>query len=371
MDGTALDEEWGVVRDLLLPPGWQELARSTGAFQRARGIGDPESLLRVLLLHVGGGLSLRQTVARAAELGLGSISDVALLKRLRAAEPWLRELAQAMLRHHRSRVALSARWKRHRVRVVDATTVEEPGATGTTWRVHFSLQLPSLACDFFEVTGADGGECFQRLDARAGDVVLGDRGYSHREGVAHLTQLGAKAVVRLAHASFPLLTRSADPFDLFGNLRKLKGTASGEWPVSFDSSHGVQNARLCAIRKSPHAAALAKEQTLRRARKKKKNIQPSTLEAAEYVLVLTTLDESEASTDDVLELYRARWQVELAFKRLKSLLAAGHVPKHDPISARAWLYGKLLVALLLDRLIDEAGFFSPWGLTLRAADAVA
>jgi hypothetical protein len=371
MEATALDDEWVVVRDLLLPRGWRDLARSSGAFQRARGVADPESLLRVLLLHIGGGLSLRQTVVRARELGLGSISDVALLKRLRAAEPWLRELTQAMCDRPRSRPALSPRWRGRRIRVVDATTVEEAGATGTTWRVHFSLQLPSLACDFFEVTGPEGGECFQRLDARAGDVVLGDRGYSHREGVAHLTKLGAKTVVRLAHAGFPLLTRRGAPFDLFGSLRKLVKQSSGAWRVSFESSEGLQNARLCAIRKSPLAATRAKERTLRRAQKKGKKIRPSTLEAAEYVLVLTTLDEREASTDDVLELYRARWQVELAFKRLKSLLGAGHVPKHDPVSARAWLYGKLLVALLLDRLIEEAGFFSPWGLAVAASDEVA
>ena len=85
---------------------------------------------------------------------------------------------------------------------------------------------------------------------------------------------------------------------------------------------------------------------------------------AEYVLVFTTLPDSEASVDQVLEAYRLRWQVELTFKRLKSIAQIGHVPKHDDQSSRAWLYGKLLVALLSQRLARVGKSISPWGYLL-------
>ena len=65
------------------------------------------------------------------------------------------------------------------------------------------------------------------------------------------------------------------------------------------------------------------------------------------------------STTEVLELYRRRWQIELLFKRLKSLALIGHVAKHDPRSSRAWLYGKLLVALLTEKLIRLGRDISP------------
>ena len=73
----------------------------------------------------------------------------------------------------------------------------------------------------------------------------------------------------------------------------------------------------------------------------------------------------------MLELYRSRWQVELAFKRLKTLLGAGHVPKSDDQSAGAWMQGKILTALLLERLLLEARIFSPWGYPLRDVEPVA
>ena len=60
-----------------------------------------------------------------------------------------------------------------------------------------------------------------------------------------------------------------------------------------------------------------------------------------------------------------RWQIELAFKRLKSLLQLGHLPKRDIESARAGMQIKLLLALLTEHFAWEARFFSPWGYRLE------
>jgi hypothetical protein len=68
--------------------------------------------------------------------------------------------------------------------------------------------------------------------------------------------------------------------------------------------------------------------------------------------------------EQVLELYRLRWQIELVFKRMKTIVQLGHLPKHDQRSARAWLYGKLLVALLTEKLIRCGRDISPWGYML-------
>jgi hypothetical protein len=84
MDATTLTREWGVITGLL-PPEWRELARETGALQRARQVRDPDTLLFLVLLHVASGLSLRQAAARAQVMGIASISDVGLMKRLRGA----------------------------------------------------------------------------------------------------------------------------------------------------------------------------------------------------------------------------------------------------------------------------------------------
>lgn len=365
-----VEREWAVVSQFL-PPGWRELAKAKGALVRARGVGDPETLLRLLLMHVAGGLGLQQTVARAAQQGLATISAVALHKRLQASEPWLRALTLQMLAHTRYRPELAARWKTRRVRVVDATDITEAGARGATWRVHYSLRLPTLDCDSFEVTGAEVGETFRRFDVKPGDIILGDRGYCHARGIASVLAARADVVVRLTSTALRLFkARGSERFDLFAALRSLRGHQVGEWSVAFGAEGQRVKARLCAVRKTVAAAEDAKAKMLRAARKKGRRLLPQTIEAAEYIVVLTTLDR-HTSASEVLELYRARWQVELAFKRLKSLLQGGHVPKSHPESARAWIQAKLLTVLLIERLIEEAGFFSPWGCELPAAQHLA
>lgn len=371
MSAKLVDEEWEILAGLL-PEGWRAMARTQGAMVRAGGrVSDADTLLQLLLLHVATGLSLKQAAARARVQGLATISDVALLKRLRNSGPWLAELARRMYQASRfavDEVGLGGR----RLRAVDATTVEEPGATGTDWRVHYTVRLPELTCDFFEVTDVRGPETYKRVPVEAGDVVLGDRGYSHREGVAHVVQHGGDVVVRLTSTGFPLVEPTGDlPFDLLSHLRTLDGHLAAQWSVAFHAAGQSWQARVCAIRKSQAAADLAKKKILQMASKKQKAVRPETLEFAEYVMVLTTLPPTTLDAAGVMALYRARWQIELCFKRIKSLLQLGHLPKHSDKSARAWIQGKLLTVLLIERLIIEARFFSPWGFQLPTPQPVA
>lgn len=369
MDSETLLREWSIITGFL-PPDWRDLARTTGALTRAREIREPDTLLRLILLHVGTGLSMRQTAARAERAGLARISDVSLRSRIRNAGPWLRALTQRMFAASPHGGALSTTSEGRQVRVVDATTVNEPGSTGTDWRVHYSLKLSTLECDFFEVTDPSGGETYARLPVQPGDVILGDRGYSHREGVAHVVDRGGDVVVRLNTGAFPLCDSQGAAFDLLGSLRMLPEHEPGEWPVSFTASGRSYGARVVAIRKSAEAARLSREKLTRAARKKQKQVRPETLEAAGYIIVLTTLGPGTPASE-VLELYRSRWQVELVFKRIKSLLGAGHVPKKDPEAARAWIHGKLLAVLLIEKLGEAARLFSPWGYELRRGKPLA
>jgi hypothetical protein len=372
MKTRQLEEEWQIIASFL-PADWRQLARTTGAMRRARGqIRDADTLLQVLLLHVATGLSLKQAVARAQMQGLASITDVGLLLRLRSSEAWLRELARRMFEASRFSLQQPEGLAGRRLRAVDATTVEEPGATGTDWRVHYCINLQEMRCDFYELTDVRGAETYTRVPISPGDIVLGDRGYCHREGVAHVLANQGDVIVRLTSTGFPLLDARHDhSFALLPHLRKLRGCAPGEWKVCFVASGKTWQARLCAVRKSDLAAERAKKKLLQAASKKQKKPLPATLEFAEYVFVLTSLTRAEANTREVLQLYRARWQIELCFKRMKSLLRLGHLPKRSDASARAWIQGKLLTVLLIERLIDEARCFSPWGFNLQAQEPLA
>jgi len=366
---NAADESWEIL-ERFLPDNLQQSAREHGAFRRARGeIKSASVLLRLILLHVAGGLSLEQAVVRARENKLVKISAVGLFKRLRSAGPWLAWLT-AQLVKELSKDWDDALWKGRPIRVLDATDIEEPGPTGTDWRLHYSLRLPQLSCDFLELTDVHGGETLKRLPVDKGDIVLCDRGYSHRAGVAQVLAQEADVVVRLNSGAFPLEDEQGQPLDLVKRVEKLKVGQASEWPVWFVHQGQRHRLRLCVLRKSQVATAQAQRKAEKKARKKGQEVRPETLKLAAFVLVLTSLPASWG-TLLILELYRVRWQVELAFKRLKQLLAAGHVPKTTDASSRAWLQAKILTAVLIEHMIHAGRFFSPWGYRLSGGTALA
>lgn len=357
----TMPEGWEILREWL-PRELGELAKEHGFMQRASGLQDAETWLRLLLMHAGGGLSLEQTVVRAKELKLADLSAVALFKRLRRAGPWLEAITRRLLESRAVRRSVDE-WQRQVV-VVDATDVQEPGSTGTAWRVHYQLGLSDLRCEEYALTDTHGGERLGRFKFAAGQIVLADRGYCHRAGVAHVLQQAAHAVVRLHPHAFPLETETGEPLDLCAWARTLPDRRPKQRWVWFSHGGCRQRLRLCALRKSTVATERACKKQRAKASRMGRELKADTVELAGYILVLTSLPTADWPAARVLSLYRYRWQIELVFKRLKSLLGLGHVPKTSDRSARAWLQAKILTALLLERAMHEARFFSPWGFPL-------
>jgi Transposase DDE domain len=357
-DENLATGDWPIICTFL-PKGWQEMARTSGALRRARDIPDPESLLRLLLMHVANGYSLAETAARAGDLGM-NLSAVAVFKRLRASEEWFRWLAE----QERSRDRVTVESQGRPVRIVDATTVSEPGSTGTDWRVHYAVNLANLQCDFFELTDVKGGETLRRIPVMAGDIMMGDRIYATPVGAAHVKASKADLLVRLNRQSLPLYAGGEKRLDVLQLFRSLKNGQTKEWDTEVRPPDGGRIAgRLIALKRSAEATRLARRRLEMNASKKQKKVSAESWKAAQYFFVWTTLGESfEAPA--VLELYRLRWQIELAFKRMKSIMGLGHLPKKDPASARAWLHGKIFASLLVERMVEAADTFSPWGFRL-------
>ncbi len=412
---AGLGGDWATV-ERVLPDGWQAQARALGAISRSTGLSDPSVLLRVLLIHLADGAGLRESSARAALSGLATISDVGILKRLKRCGAWFEWMAQALRSAHGAPlarslvsegsgdVAMATAESGRRVRLIDGTMVSEPGDTGSKWRLHYSVTLPTLSCDQVVLSAPSMGETLKRYRVVAGDIFIADRGYANPAGVAHVLDGQADVIVRTNLVTLPLYVREAEGvqaspgcprerFDVLAHLRQLRsphqaqapsnaateaagavgamGTMGelGEWPVWVKVDKAGKRwiaGRLCAIKKNRAASALGEARVRRESQRNGTTLQPQTLEAAGYVFVFTTLGASYSAAR-VLELYRMRWQIELIFKRLKSLLGLGHLKKHDPEAARAWLQGKLLVACLIERLLALAEHISPWGFEFEAS----
>ncbi len=342
---VSVDSDWSAVL-AYLPDDWEEMARKLGAFTRARGFSSPDALLRTLFIHLAEGCSLRETSVRARRGEIAKASDVAILKRLRASEDWLHYLASSLA------VFKNAPPSRFRLCAVDATVISEPGSTGTDWRLHYMLEMPSLTCRHFELTDVRGGESFSRFPVQAGDLLVGDRGYAGAAAVKSVQKKGGDVIVRIRPHGSGMRTPEGETFDLLSQAADMVEGEERSWPVTLGNKEEVKvSGRVCVYRLDAKSADVALRKAKHESSRKQHVIRPETIESCKYVVLFTTLSLDELPLEEVFSIYRLRWQIELAFKRLKSLTGFGHLPKHDPVSCRAWLYGKLLVGLLVESMV--------------------
>ena len=352
---VLLNEDWqGVVERLGGVAALDASARATGAFVRPRGIRSAVDLLRLVLAYCLGERGLRLTAVWAAAIGLADLSNVALLQRLRQCGAWLERLIGQALAS-RIPAALHGRL----IRIIDGTAVAKAGAPAKrgngVWRVHSAFDLPSERFGAFELTDEKGSERLDRIPVIAGEIRIADRVYLHPDHLAAVIEAGGDVVVRAGWKSARWLEADGTPLDLADELRAAATAARTviDRPIALArKGKPALTLRLVAARKSEHAAEAARRNARRQAQRGGHQVAEATLIAADWVILITSLAETYTA-NDILALYRLRWRIELAFKRLKSLIGLKGPPGTDPRSARPYVLAHLLLILLLEPIIDE------------------
>jgi len=353
--------------DLLrrLPAGLDldALARDTKAIQRERALDGGVGLLRIALARGPGGLSLRQTSAWASLLGIAELSDPAVKYRLDRATDFLTALAERLLAAKAPGAAL--RWPGRTVRVADGTSLIQPGAKETTWRVHGVFDLGRGGFSHLDVTDKHGGEALVRGAPLAGEIRLGDRNYARGPAFRRFLANGdgkADFIVRVGWNALRLAKPDSEGFDLVGHLRDLPGGMEShevDLLVAAGPGEAAIPLRLIVLRKTPKATEAARLTLRRAAVKRGKQLDPRSLIAAEFTILATSLPTKEFEAKDILAVYRLRWQIELAFKRLKSLLHVDKLPTRSERGSRSWIYAHLILALIGDDVSQDFLAASP------------
>lgn len=363
----------GVDGDLFDSTGWSGLmqrlpagldvdasARMAGAFARARGVPDAGALLRLALIYGTTPLSLRSAAAWAGVTGLARLSDVALMYRLQSSEAWLSGLLAETLS-----AAVPAPSDRTttegRLRIVDATMIGSPARDGS-WRVHATYSLEHRRFTGFELTDRRGAESLERAAVAPGDIVLADRFYAKPGQVHHIAASGADFIVRRGLTGASLRHANGGKLDIKAVMAAVEHGQTTELSVRVPLPPGSDApplpARLVVVHLGDKAEA-ARARMLRKAALKQQPAKPKRVEAAGFVMLLTSLDAIDFPAERVAALYRLRWQIEIAFKRLKSLIGLADLQAKEPRLARCCLFAKLLLAALIEDCLAEILDSSP------------
>jgi len=333
----------------------EALARGVKAFQRPRGVRSASDLLRLALAWGPGGYSMQRVAAWAGERNIASLTEDALIQRLHAAGPFLEAVTRQLL----IRVADAACWRGRVLRVSDGTSLSQPASKGTDWRVHGVYDLGRGGFTHLEVTDSHAGEALDRGKPVAGEIRIADRGYANAQAWQRFLEASdarTDFIVRMRWNTINLVDEAGGPFDLVAWLQ-TRPQDSETHEITASARSGKRQTpmaiRLIARRK-PQAVIAAEHQRLRQhASRKQRKLDPRSLIAAQYVVLATSLAEQDAPADAVLAVYRLRWQIELAFKRLKSLLHIDKLRTKTEAGTRCWLYAHLIVALLGDDLSQD------------------
>lgn len=352
---SLVGQSWSsIVRRLGGAAALEESARATGALVRARSITNAVVLLRLLLAYCLGERGLRSAAAWATAHDIADISNPALLYRLQHSVEWLESLVAEALRKGAPKAG-----KGRLIRIIDGTAVPKAGTAAKIsnglWRIHAAFDLPSERFAAFELTDEKGGEQLDRIPAMKGEIRIADRGFMQADRLAKLLGAGADVVIRTGWKQGRWLDEDGASLDIISLLRSRKAKRQGfiDRPVLVGRKTGAPlPLRLVAVRKPPAAIEAARSKVRRDAQREQYEISDATLVAAEWILIVTSLKAEAFPTQDILDLYRLRWRIELAFKRLKSLIGLGGPPGKDPRSAKAWILAHILMGLLLEPLVD-------------------
>ena len=330
----------------MLPIGYEEAAKRTGAFTRKREIATVAELLTLVFIYIAHGLSYLETSVIAKMKGIAKLSNVAFMKRFLKCGKLIEWLLENLNPQATAHYKKPNKFDKYDIKALDASVATSGGKAKVTHRLHYAIDIFKLMSDQFKITAQKIGESLTNFVVKAADLFIGDRAYGTKTSMEHCFAGGGNFIFRIRKNAFDIYNKNGIKVNLIEKLERLGSNKTLNLNCFFLNSRNILvPIRICAMLKP-------------------KNIIESPDDDTEfmsnYIVVVTSLLDRAITAKDILDLYRLRWQVELYFKRLKSLIGFGDVPNKTEDSIRIWLNAKLTVAILLELTTAQVDF-SPSG----------
>ena len=244
--------------------------------------------------------------------------------RLRKSGDWLCWILSELIRPERQELCPRVRKVGYGpIELVDASHWKEEGKQGKTWRFHCMYSLCTQQIHQVLISSWKTAEGITNFLLQKGAIYVHDSAYGYRKYVLLIIQAGAYVVTAFHPRSFPLEDAEGANYSLIDWLkqRRAKPGSIHSIYLFFREQEKTHEVRVVALRRTPEQKERASRKMKKCAGRDHRRLQQETIYLSHWLLVLTTLPAKDWSAQEVLSLYRARWQIEMLFKRIKQLLS--------------------------------------------------
>ena len=335
-----------------LPTEWSSKCKEYGALQRGRSIKTAEDLLTLNLLYMTEGESLQMTSAMMKLAGV-SVNKNAVHERIKSSGKWLGWMAKEVLSENGFLIEKPEWLKEKELCLADGSELALKGSKGGDYLLHYMFSLFEFSCRQLELTTTEEGERLSIFEFKAGDIVIGDRNYGNMKAIEHVKEKGAEYILRLKAGCFNIYDSEGKDMEILEYGKELDEWESKTIDCYYRQGKELRPFKVCLMKKGKEEIKKTITKQKRKASKEQRTLSAKSIETNDYIVLATNLT---YTPEQIFELYRARWQIELVFKRLKTLFGFGNVPSKNPDSVKSWFYGKLLLAGICESSIKRSHF---------------
>jgi len=344
-----LNRQWQEKIVNYLPQDLEETAKKYGVITRKRGIQSAVDLLRVMFIYVTSELSFNMLALCACRLNISEMSDTAWRKKFNSCTLWLTYILFATLPNIKT-VNLKPKGSRN-IHLIDASDIRRIGKDSYIARMHMSYCLNMGVVDEVTVTDNHKAEGFQNFTIQENDIYIADAGYSRATMVEYITKRKADCIIRMTPSTIILDDVNGSHIDMF---KELKSSIKDKFEIHcYTRKRGNTNripVRIVCSKLPEDKIEKAIKKKKQTSRRKQNTIKEETLLYAEWVIIITTLDNSY-SMEEILSIYRSRWQVELLFKRIKQHFKLHSIKKSSDSYTKVLILLTLIIWTLVERQV--------------------
>lgn len=233
-----------------------------------------------------------------------------------------------------------------------------PGSKGNASSANCKIQLCYEflrgAISFFDIVPGNMPDnkytlCLPNL-LKANDLLIADLGYFCLKTFKLISEAGAYFLSRLMIGTNLYDAQSAMQIDLYKKLQNINESSCEMYVLLGSGQEARIPCRLICLRVSEEVAQQRRRKLKKNAQKKGRTASKKSLFFAAWILMITNIPQDLLPSEMIRPLYSLRWQIELLFKQMKSVLNINHIATKNENRFRCEVIGKLIVAILLYKI---------------------